>query len=216
MMSMPNYISNKELTAEILICQKTNIVSDKLARMLMMLVERLSYKSNWRSYSYRDEMISDALYHLVTCAHKSKTNVPPVLRFDIGYSEKSGTAPNPFSFLTTTINNCFRRRLETEKREHGKRDDLLVHHGLQPSFSYQQDVHDQWEAETGKVQTERKKPGPKPVIKKKPVEQIPKERKKPGPKPGTKKKPVEQTIPKERKKPGRKPGTKNKPRTLTP
>jgi hypothetical protein len=63
-----------------------NIVTDRLAKMLMLIVERYSQQSNWRNYSYRDEMIADAICHLVSPGPRN--TIPPVLRFDCGYAEK--------------------------------------------------------------------------------------------------------------------------------
>ena len=40
-------------------------VSDKLARMLMLMVARIALKPNFRYYSFFEDMKSDALFQLI-------------------------------------------------------------------------------------------------------------------------------------------------------
>lgn len=96
-------------------------LTNNLGIALMMISERYTQKSNWRGYSYRDEMAGDALAHLVKVA----------LRFH----EAKGN--NPFSFYTTTIYNEVLRRHEKETRERDIRDDLLFMMGKTPSITRQ-------------------------------------------------------------------------------
>lgn len=96
-------------------------LTNNLGIALMMILERYTQKSNWRGYSYRDEMAGDALAHLVKVA----------LRFH----EAKGN--NPFSFYTTTIYNEVLRRHEKETRERDIRDDLLFMMGKTPSITRQ-------------------------------------------------------------------------------
>lgn len=96
-------------------------MSERLGTMFMMLVERYSGRSNWRGYSYRDEMCGLALTHLAQVG----------LQFD----ESKST--NPFAFFTTTISHCFTRTLNLEKKNQSIRDDLLVNMGMSPSYTRQ-------------------------------------------------------------------------------
>lgn len=152
---MAKYISNKELTNEIIKCKSSNIVSDKLTRMLMLFVEQYSMKASWRAYSYRDEMVANALCHLVLTSEKAKTDIPPVLRFDPSYAEraaqkefeKSGKVlavqQNGFAYLTQIVKNSFIRTLKLEHRQMDIRDELIIAHGALPSFNRQQRDHDE-------------------------------------------------------------------------
>ena len=45
-------------------CQTHGAMTDKLARMFMLLVERYSQRSNWRGYTYVDEMKGQSLLQL--------------------------------------------------------------------------------------------------------------------------------------------------------
>ena len=96
-------------------------VTDKLARMYMKLVERYATRSNWRGYTYNDEMRSTALLQLSQIG----------LQFDESKSQ------NPFAYYTAAVTNSFTRVLLTEKKNQSLRDDILEANGLSPSFTRQ-------------------------------------------------------------------------------
>jgi hypothetical protein len=96
-------------------------MSERLGMMFMMLVDKYSSRSNWRGYTYRDEMRGLALAHLAQVG----------LQFDESKSN------NPFAFFTTTITHCFTRTLNIEKKNQAIRDDLLIHMGMSPSYTRQ-------------------------------------------------------------------------------
>lgn len=102
-------------------CQTHGGMTDKLARMFMLLVERYSQRSNWRGYSYVDEMKGQSLLQLSAMG----------LQFDEAQSN------NPFSYFTQAISNSFTRVLNTEKKNQNIRDEILIDRGQTPSFSKQ-------------------------------------------------------------------------------
>lgn len=143
---MAHYINNPDLLAEIVKCQtsnsKPNEVSDKLAMMLMQIVTKYSNKASFRNYSFRDDMVAEALLHLLKGGPKNP--IPPVLRFDATYAtrkaERTGEkklTENPLSFITMIVHNSFLRTLKAEDRVRNLRDDLLIMHGHRQSFSRQ-------------------------------------------------------------------------------
>ena len=95
--------------------------TNKLARMYMKLCERYGTRSNWRGYTYNDEMRSQALLQLTQIG----------LQFDESKSE------NPFAYYTAAITNSFTRVLNLEKKNQSIRDDILEHAGLNPSYTRQ-------------------------------------------------------------------------------
>jgi hypothetical protein len=99
---------------------KTN---DKLGKMYMLLVEKISKKGNWRNYTYLEDMKGDALRQLSQVG----------LQFD----ESRSRQPNPFAFYTTIVNNAFKRILNGERRMRDIRDDLIELKGELPSFTRQ-------------------------------------------------------------------------------
>lgn len=110
-------------------------VTDNLARMYIKLCERYSMRSNWRGYTYVDEMRSLALLQLS----------------QIGLQFNEHKSQNPFAYYTVAVTNSFTRVLNLEKRNQNIRDDLLQQAGQSPSFSRQLD-HEmaeraKWDAE---------------------------------------------------------------------
>lgn len=96
-------------------------ISNKLARMYIMICEKYAMKYNWRGYSYREDMQQSAILQLTYVG----------LRFNEAKSN------NPFGFYTTVLTNSFVRVLNSEKRNQTIRDDILEIHQLSPSFARQ-------------------------------------------------------------------------------
>lgn len=93
----------------------------RLAEMFIKLCERYATRSNWRGYSYNEEMRGQALLQLSQIG----------LQFDESKSQ------NPFAYYTAAITNSFTRILNIEKKMHNIRDDILEINGLNPSWSRQ-------------------------------------------------------------------------------
>jgi hypothetical protein len=87
----------------------------------MKLCERYGTRSNWRGYTYNDEMQSQALMQLSQIG----------LQFDESKSE------NPFAYYTAAITNSFTRILNIEKKNQNIRDDIMEQNNLMPSMSRQ-------------------------------------------------------------------------------
>jgi hypothetical protein len=96
-------------------------MTKKLALMFMKLCERYATRSNWRGYTYNDEMRSQALLQLSQIG----------LQFDESKSQ------NPFAYYTAAITNSFTRVLNIEKRNQNLRDDILEMNNLNPSYTRQ-------------------------------------------------------------------------------
>jgi len=96
-------------------------ITEELGRMFLMLAERYAQRSNWRGYTYVDEMKGQAILQLSQIG----------LQFDESKSE------NPFAYYTAAVTNSFTRVLNIEKRTQNIRDDLLEQNGLTPSFTRQ-------------------------------------------------------------------------------
>jgi hypothetical protein len=96
-------------------------MTNTLAMMYMKLCERYGTRSNWRGYTYNDEMQSQALMQLSQIG----------LQFDESKSD------NPFAYYTAAITNSFTRILNIEKKNQSIRDDLLEYNSMMPSFTRQ-------------------------------------------------------------------------------
>lgn len=96
-------------------------ITNKLAKMYLMLCEKYALRFNWRGYTYVDEMKNTAILQLTYVG----------LRFN------EAKSANPFAYYTAAVNNSFCRVLNSEKRNQNIRDDILEMNGLSPSWSRQ-------------------------------------------------------------------------------
>jgi hypothetical protein len=102
-------------------CREHGNMTRKLATMFMKLCERYATRSNWRGYTYNEEMRGQALLQLSQIG----------LQFDESKSQ------NPFAYYTAAITNSFTRILNIEKKNQNIRDDILEINGLNPSWTRQ-------------------------------------------------------------------------------
>ena len=102
-------------------CKDHGMMTNKLAHMFIKLCERYATRSNWRGYTYNEEMRGQALLQLSQIG----------LQFDESKSQ------NPFAYYTAAITNSFTRVLNIEKKMQNIRDDILEQNGLNPSYTRQ-------------------------------------------------------------------------------
>ena len=96
-------------------------ITENLGKMFIKLSERYAQRSNWRGYTYVDEMKGQAILQLSQIG----------LQFDESKSD------NPFAYYTAAVTNSFTRILNIEKKSQNIRDDLLEEAGLAPSMTRQ-------------------------------------------------------------------------------
>ena len=96
-------------------------ITENLGKMFIKLSERYAQRSNWRGYTYVEEMRGQAILQLSQIG----------LQFDESKSE------NPFAYYTAAVTNSFTRVLNLEKKNQNIRDDLLESAGLTPSMTRQ-------------------------------------------------------------------------------
>jgi len=118
-------------------CKDHGTMTRKLAMMFMKLCERYATRSNWRGYTYNEEMRGQALLQLSQIG----------LQFDESKSQ------NPFAYYTAAITNSFTRILNIEKKNQNIRDDILEMNGLNPSWTRQNSGKASMEALSGPVVT---------------------------------------------------------------
>jgi hypothetical protein len=96
-------------------------ITENLGKMFLKLSERYAQRSNWRGYTYVEEMKGQAILQLSQIG----------LQFDESKSE------NPFAYYTAAVTNSFTRVLNIEKKMQNIRDDMLEENGLTPSMTRQ-------------------------------------------------------------------------------
>ena len=77
------------------------VIPNYVGVCFMLICNKLATKPNFSGYSYKDEMISDAIENCVSAAHSF-------------YPEKSS---NPFAYFTQIAWNAFIRRINKEKKQ---------------------------------------------------------------------------------------------------
>lgn len=98
------YVNPAVFKAQIKEYYETDDCVFELANSLKKIAYGLGNKSNFINYTYKDEMIGDALVKMYTALQNKKFNV------DSEY--------NPFSYFTTIAFHAFINRIKKEKKHH--------------------------------------------------------------------------------------------------
>lgn len=146
-----HYVNNRTLLIELTkyyddkMAGKDPRISEYIGECIMLIVENMSKRPNFRDYTYLAEMKGDAI----------ERSVSSIKSFDPNRSS------NPFGWLSRTIWNAFIKRILDEKREHAiKHKNQLRHHLFDSSFEVN-DVSDGVVASYDKILADRKLPKPK-------------------------------------------------------
>lgn len=108
-----HYVNNKDLYEALVeykrLCAEARVsekpqpqVTRYIGSCIMKIADKLSHRPNFINYSYRDEMISDAIDNMINYG---------VDKFDPSKST------NPFAYFTQIAFNAFRLRLQKEKKQ---------------------------------------------------------------------------------------------------
>jgi hypothetical protein len=121
-----HYVNNKEFTAAIveyaqnlnevkqiatkenrdLTSEETPMIPHYIGECFLRIAEGLSHKSNFYSYSYRNDMVMDGVENCVKAIHN----------YNVNAATRSGK-PNAFAYFTQIIYFAFLRRIAKEKRQ---------------------------------------------------------------------------------------------------
>ena len=100
----PYYINPAEFLADITEYYSTDDLTEKLGTDIVKIATGLGFAPNFINYSYKDDMIGDAVLKMLTALRNKKFNID------------SGN--NPFSYFTTIAFHAFINRIKKEKRHH--------------------------------------------------------------------------------------------------
>ncbi|CAB5226406.1 RNA polymerase sigma factor [uncultured Caudovirales phage] len=99
-----HYVNSREFEDEIRNYYKTDSMTDKLCESLNKIANGLSYAPNFMNYSYKEEMVGDAIVKMFSALKNKK------FKIDCGFS--------PFSYFTTIAFHAFINRIKKEKKHH--------------------------------------------------------------------------------------------------
>lgn len=125
----PNhYVNNEELLAELtkhktakreaeLLGLDPPRIPNSIGAMILKICQRLSYSPNFINYSFREEMVGDAIENCIMYLDN----------FDPKFVSERGTKPNPFAYFTQIAWYAFIRRIDREKTQFQKKARYLQH-----------------------------------------------------------------------------------------
>jgi hypothetical protein len=99
-----HYVNSKEFEDEIRNYYKTGNITTKLGESLNKIANGLSYAPNFMNYSYKEDMVGDAIVKMFSALKNKK------FKIDSGFS--------PFSYFTTIAFHAFINRIKKEKKHH--------------------------------------------------------------------------------------------------
>jgi hypothetical protein len=99
-----HYVNGKEFEEEIRAYYKSGHVTQKLGESITKIAHGLSYAPNFINYSYKDDMIGDAIVKMFSALRNKK------FKLDTGFS--------PFSYFTTIAFHAFINRIKKENKHH--------------------------------------------------------------------------------------------------
>jgi len=113
----PHYVNNREFSQAVVdYCttvqeardqkESTPVVTDYIATCFLKIAEGLSHKSNFVRYTYREEMVMDAVENCLKA----------IENYDIEAATRSGK-PNAFAYFTQISWYAFLRRIQKEKKQ---------------------------------------------------------------------------------------------------
>lgn len=112
-----HYVNNKEFSQAVVkyvelvneaeaAGDKIPVVPDYIATCFLKIAEGLSHKPNFIRYTYREEMVMDAVENCLKA----------IMNYNIDTATRTGT-PNAFAYFTQISYYAFLRRLAKEKRQ---------------------------------------------------------------------------------------------------
>ena len=96
------YVSPKRFLQLLREFYKSDDFVDELAESTYKIAVGLSYSPNFINYSYKDEMIGDAVVKMIAAVKNKKFNLE--------------STSNPFSYFTTIAYHAFINRIKKEKK----------------------------------------------------------------------------------------------------
>lgn len=97
------YVNQKEFMEALRVYYDTDEISTELATYVKKIAEGLSYAPNFINYTYKDEMVGDAILKMMQALEYKK--------FDLENRD------NPFGYFTTIAFHAFINRIKKEKKQ---------------------------------------------------------------------------------------------------
>ncbi|MBM38447.1 MAG: hypothetical protein CMO97_05180 [Woeseia sp.] len=127
----PHYVNNAQFSTSVVEYvqevrkaksaeNKIPIVPDYIAQCFLKIAEGLSHKSNFVRYTYREEMVMDAVENCLKA----------IENYNIEAATRTGK-PNAFAYFTQISWYAFLRRIEREKKQQEIKLRYINHSGIE-------------------------------------------------------------------------------------
>lgn len=131
----PHYVNNAEFSAAVTEyvtrandAKKQNdpvpVVPDYVARCFLKISEGLSHKANFVRYTYREEMVMDAVENCLKA----------IENYNLETATRTGK-PNAFAYFTQIAWYAFLRRIQKEKKQQDIKLKFLAENGMDDFFT---------------------------------------------------------------------------------
>jgi len=127
----PHYVNNKEFSYSVVDYVKSvneakdqnkavPKVTDYIATCFLKIAEGLSHKSNFIRYTYREEMVMDAVENCLKA----------IMNYNIEAATRTGN-PNAFAYFTQICYYAFLRRIAKEKKQQDLKFKFIEQSGIE-------------------------------------------------------------------------------------
>jgi hypothetical protein len=125
----PHYVNNKEFSQSVVDyvtsvnearekMQDEPIITEYIGRCFLKIAEGLSHKPNFVGYTYREEMVMDAVENCIKA----------IMNYDVKKATRTGL-PNAFAYFTQITYFAFLRRIAKEKKQQDIKEKYMDHAG---------------------------------------------------------------------------------------
>lgn len=104
------YIKNEEILPYIYQYRETGKIPEELGKILLTIAENYTNKGSFRSYTWRDDMVSEAVLTCIKYIH----NFDPIRQ----------KKPNPFAYFTMIIHRSFLTYIKKQKKHSKIKNEL--------------------------------------------------------------------------------------------
>ncbi len=125
----PHYVNNKEFSQSV-VDYVTSVnearskekeeprITEYIGTCFLKIAEGLSHKPNFSGYTYREEMVMDAV----------ENSIKAIMNYDVKKATRTGL-PNAFAYFTQITYYAFLRRIAKEKKQQDIKERYIDHAG---------------------------------------------------------------------------------------
>ena len=125
----PHYVNNKQFSQSVVdyvtsvvearkVEKDEPVITEYIGTCFLKIAEGLSHKPNFVGYTYREEMVMDAVENCIKA----------IMNYDIKKATRTGL-PNAFAYFTQITYYAFLRRIAKEKKQQEIKEKYMDHAG---------------------------------------------------------------------------------------